>query len=100
MQNILIKPLVTEKSMQDAAVGRYTFAVNIDANKDQIAKEAKKAFAVDVVSVKTTTVKGKSKRAGRKRLVVKTSPGKKAIIQVKPGQKIDLFDIAEGSKHA
>lgn len=100
MNDILIKPLITEKSMQDAAAGRFTFVVNIDVNKDQIAKAVRKAFSVDVVSVKTTTTKGTNKRAGRKRLVTKTSSWKKAIIQLKPGQKIDLFDVTEGGKNA
>jgi len=96
MQSILIKPLITEKSMQDAARGRYTFAVNIDVNKSQIAFEAKKTFGVTVVSVKTVTIKGKTIRAGKKRMERVTSSWKKAIIEVAKGQKIDLFDVTEG----
>lgn len=84
--------------MQDASIGKYTFEVNIDANKNQIAQEITKAFTVEVVSVKTITLKGTSKRVGKKRLTVKTSSWKKAIIQVKPGQKIDLFDTTENAK--
>ncbi len=98
MNNIFIKPLITEKSMQDASIGRYTFEVNIDANKNQIRTSAKNTFGVDVVSVKTITLKGTSKRVGKKRLTAKTSSWKKAIIQVKPGQKIDLFDTTENAK--
>lgn len=100
MNSILIKPLITEKSMQDAAIGRYTFAVDIDANKSQIAQEAKKAFGVTVVSIKTVTVKGKSIRVGEKRMESRTSPWKKAIIEVAKGQKIDLFDVTENAQKA
>lgn len=96
MNTILIKPLVTEKSMQDAAAGRFTFAVNIDSNKSEIAKEVNKSFGVNVVSVKTVTIVGKTVRAGRKRMESISSPWKKAIVEVKKGQKIDLFDVTEG----
>ena len=93
--SFLIRPLVTEKSMQDASLGRYTFEVDIDANKSQIAFEVQKSFSVGVVSVKTITLKGQNKRAGKKRMLTKSSPWKKAIIEVKKGQKIDLFDVTE-----
>ena len=96
--NTLVKPLITEKSMQDAAKGRFTFAVDIAANKTKIAQEAKKTFGVDVVSVKTITMKGLNKRSGKKRMLTKSSPWKKAIIEVKSGQKIDLFDTTENAK--
>ena len=93
--SILVRPVITEKSMADAANGRYTFAVEIAANKAEIAAEIKKTFPVSVVSVKTITVQAKTKRAGKSRKEVTTGAWKKAIVEVGKGQKIDLFDVAE-----
>lgn len=98
--NVLIRPLVTEKSMQDGASGRFTFVVDIDADKITIAKAAKEVFGVDTVAVKTITMKGQNKRAGRKRMEVAGQPWKKAVIELPKGQKIDLFDVTEEHKHA
>ncbi len=96
--NFLIRPVVTEKSMQNVSHNRYTFAVAISANKAQIASEVKKTFGVTVLSVKTITVKGKTKRAGKRRIETKTTPWKKAIIEIAKGQKIDLFDTTENAE--
>ena len=96
MQDILIKPLVTERSMQEAALGRFTFQVDLDANKKQIADQVAKLFNVHPVKVQTSIVKGKTKRAPRTRTYIKESPYKKAVVQLKPGEKVELFDIQEG----
>ncbi len=101
MASVLIRPLITEKSMREATVGRFTFAVDIAANKNQIAQEVANTFKVKPISIQTITVKGKTKRAGRRRVETKASSWKKAIIKLSPGQKIDLFDVTEGEqKHA
>ena len=96
--NILIRPVITEKSMQDAAKNRYTFAVAVEANKAEIAKEVAKNFSVKVLSVKTITVKGKTRRTGKTRQEIKTSPWKKAIVEIEKGQKIELFDTTENAQ--
>jgi len=84
--------------MQDAANGRYTFAVDLAANKPQIANEVAKTFAVKVLSVRTIVVKGKTHRSGKLRLEMKTGSWKKAIVELEKGQKIDLFDVTDNAK--
>lgn len=95
MTNILIKPIITEKSMQDAASHRYTFAVAISANKAEIAKEVVKSFGVKVLKVKTSVIKGKMRRAGKMRREIQTASWKKATVEVRPEDKIALFDVTE-----
>ena len=91
--SILISPLITEKSMVNAGKGKYTFKVANSADKLSIKKEVEKKFSVNVVAVTTIIVKGKVKRSGKKRLQKRTPDWKKAVVALKPGQKIDLFEL-------
>lgn len=93
--HILKQPIITEKSLQDAANHVFTFEVAKTANKDQIKTAVQLAYNVDVVKITTTTTPSKSYSTGRRRLVKSTTLGKKARIQLKPGQKINLFEIEE-----
>lgn len=93
--NILIKPLITEKAMREAQLGRFTFAVAKGANKAEIGRAVKEAFKVDPIAVQTVTMPAKTRRSGKSRQEVEGRPWKKAIISLKPGQKIDLFDVTE-----
>jgi large subunit ribosomal protein L23 len=88
--HVLIKPIITEKSMAGSSTGRYTFRVHPQANKILIKQAAKKYLNIDVVQVNTSWVGGKSRRFGRTQGTTKS--WKKAIITVKPGQKIALFE--------
>ena len=90
----LIKALLTEKTMQDAHGGKYTFHVAITAGKRDIKKDVEKQFGVNVVSIKTITLPGKSKTAGPKRTKSAKVPWKKAVLTLKPEQKIDLFEVS------
>lgn len=90
---ILLKPLITERSLKDAAVGRFTFAVALAATKPQIAQAVSGQFKVHVINVKTAIVKGKSRRAGKRRLSIRVASWKKAIVSLKTGEKIDLFEV-------
>jgi large subunit ribosomal protein L23 len=92
MTDILIKPIITEKSMNHAANGKYTFLVGLHTDKKNIKRVVEKLFTVHVVSVMTTIVKGKSLRAGVRRIEIKKRPFKKAIVEVKKGEKIPLFE--------
>lgn len=92
--NILIKPVVTEKSMEDVTKSKFTFIVNRDADKTMIKKEIETQFNVNVIAIRTMHVKGKRKRVGARRAEVKESVAKKAIVTLKAGQKIALFDMA------
>lgn len=91
--NILLKPIITEKSTKNTAKNLYTFKVALKANKFEIKKAIEKTFNVNVTDIKTIILKGKTKRAGKRRLEVKKSSWKKAIISLKPEQKIDLFEV-------
>jgi large subunit ribosomal protein L23 len=90
--NIIIKPLITEQSMKSVDGGKYSFAVARFASKTAIKAAIKKLFGVNVVSVATSVVKGKTKRVGAKRQEIKQSLWKKAIVTVKKGEKIGIFE--------
>jgi large subunit ribosomal protein L23 len=89
---MLIKPIITEKSMRDAATGRYTFWVGMTDNKTVIGHEVAKVFGVEVVRVATSIRSGKTKRAGKKRVAVTRPDWKIAVVTIKKGQKIGLFE--------
>ncbi len=84
------RPVVTEKSTILAGADRYVFEVASTANKIQIKEAVETAFNVDVVSVRTMTMPGKMRRVRKNRGM--TSPWKKAIVEVQPGQKIEVFE--------
>lgn len=95
MSNVLIKPIITERSMMDASHGRFTFQVDLSANKSQIAAEVAAVFNVHPVDVHTMIVKGTSKRSLKARKLIKGANFKKAVVMLKAGEKIGLFDITE-----
>ena len=91
-QDIIIKPIITEHSMDCLAEGKYTFKVAKDANKIEIAKAVEKLFkGVKVAKVNTMNVRGKKKRMGRYEGY--TPSWKKAIVTLEEGSKtIEFFD--------
>lgn len=84
---------MTEASLAAAKKNWYTFAVPVGANKNEIREEVEKVFGVKVLAVKTAIVPGKTRRNLRARKTSRLSNWKKAMVQVKEGQKIDLFDV-------
>lgn len=64
-QDIIIKPIITENSMEGLGLKKYTFKVNKNANKIEIAKACEELFGVKVQKVNTISVKGRFKRMGR-----------------------------------
>ncbi|MCK5087263.1 MAG: 50S ribosomal protein L23 [Melioribacteraceae bacterium] len=95
MHNILIKPLITEKMTElTERENKYGFIVDFRANKIEIANAIKNKFEVDVLAVNTIRYKGKMKTqfTRRGRFSGKTPQYKKAIITLKEGQSIDLFE--------
>ncbi len=96
---MIIKPVLTEKSMAASQKGKYTFWITLTMTKEQVKSEAKKLFGVDVVSVKTIKVKGEHKKSLRG-VKTHTNSRKKAIIEVKSGQKIELFEEQKGKAKA
>lgn len=94
--NILIRPVITEKSMDEAGRGRFTFVVTNGATKPDIKKAVEEQFKVNVVSVQTLTTKGRGARVGKRRTQVELKSVKKAIVKLVDGQRIDLFEVQEG----
>jgi len=88
---VLLRPVITEKSMTETNTGRYTFAVVKDASKLEIAQAVAEAFKVDVLAVNTSTVKGKTRRVGKR--VGKKSDWKKAIVTLAAGQRIERYFV-------
>ncbi|MCQ2448719.1 MAG: 50S ribosomal protein L23 [Clostridia bacterium] len=90
-QDIIIAPLITEKSMSGIADKKYAFKVAKDANKYQIADAIEELFKVKVAKVNTMHMRGKNRRMGR--YEGKTASWKKAIVTLKEDSKtISFFD--------
>jgi large subunit ribosomal protein L23 len=94
---IILRPVISEKSIDESGRGKYTFAVHNDANKIQIkaaVEELYKSEKITVVGVNVLTTKAKEKRRGtrRGRITGYTTPWRKAIITLAPGQKIEFFE--------
>jgi large subunit ribosomal protein L23 len=93
-QDVIIHPVISEKSMDEAQRGKYTFAVHDDANKLQIAAAVAELFKVEVVNVNVMTTKSKVLRGRftRNRVGGRSTPWRKAIVTIAPGQKIEFFE--------
>lgn len=89
---ILNKPIISEKSMKLAQSSLYTFEVNKEATKPLIAKAVADKFNVKVVGVKVVNVKGRIKAQKRVRKNYQSPGFKKAMVQLKKGEKIALFE--------
>ncbi len=94
-RDVIIAPMITEKSMTGTVVNQYTFEVHPQATKTQIRHAVNEIFKVDVVKVNTTNVLGKMKNFARRgvRTAGKQSDWKKAVVTLKPGQKIELGGV-------
>ncbi|MFR8104369.1 MAG: 50S ribosomal protein L23 [Clostridia bacterium] len=94
-EDVIIKPIITEKSNDSIQEGKYTFKVNRKATKVDIAKAVEKLFEVKVLKVNTITVKGKEKRVGAH--LGKTSDWKKAIVTIDTNPA-DMKYLSKGGK--
>ena len=83
LHQVIKKPLITEKSTREASRGKYTFAVDKVATKGEIEQAVEKTFGVTVLDVQSANVRGKAKK----------SDWKKAVVTVKEGEKIELFEV-------
>ncbi len=90
LYDVLRRPLITEKNTVLQAQNKYVFEVADKANKPLIKQAVEKAFKVKVTAVNVAIVPGGSRRVGRR--VVTTQPWKKAIVTLKPGEKIEFFE--------
>jgi large subunit ribosomal protein L23 len=90
---ILIKPVVSEKSYNQITENRYTFRVHPDAHKTQVRQAVEELFDVKVTSVNIVQMPAKPKRRG---MIKGTKSGwKKAIVELKAGDKIEIFEGAQ-----
>ena len=87
---IVIHPIITEKSTEKQETGKYSFKVNKRANKKEIMKAVKDTFAVEPVSCNIMNIRGKKKKVRYK--LGYTSSWKKAIVTLKEGDKIEIFE--------
>jgi large subunit ribosomal protein L23 len=86
---VIIRPVVSEKSYVLSAANRYTFRVHPDAHKTQIRQAVQELFDVRVIEVRTLSVKSKPKRRGA--ISGRTRTWKKAIVQLRAGDTIPIF---------
>lgn len=93
IRDVIIAPIITEKSMKDASVGRYTFKVATATNKPLIKQAIADKFKVKVLKIMVSLVKGKTDRRGVKREEFVKTAWKKATVQLAKDQKIGLFDV-------
>lgn len=91
-RQVIVEPVISEKSYALMADGKYTFRVADRAHKTQISQAVTEIFGVGVVGVNTSTVKSKPKRRGNH--LGKTRSWKKAIVELAPGERIELFEGA------
>jgi len=94
---VILRPIISEKSMDEAGRSKYTFAVHNDANKIQIKAAVEELWikeGVRVIGVNVLTTKSKEKSRGTKRgrITGRTTPWRKAIVTLAPGQKIEFFE--------
>lgn len=87
---VLRHPVITEKNTDLQALGKYSFEVAGEANKQQIKEAVEKAFKVKVSAVNVIMVRGKGRRIGRYQVL--TRSWKKAIVTLKPGDSIQFFE--------
>jgi large subunit ribosomal protein L23 len=93
---VIIRPVISEKTFALAEAGKYTFRVHDHAHKTEIRQAIEQLFEVNVVDVRTASVKSKPKRRGH--TSGRSRQWKKAIVEVRPGQTIPIFRGLEGSE--
>jgi large subunit ribosomal protein L23 len=93
---VIIRPVVSEKTYVLADAGKYTFRVHEKAHKTQIRQAIEELFDVKVMAVRTASVKSKPKRRGQ--TSGRTRQWKKAVVQVREGDTIPIFQGLEGAE--
>jgi large subunit ribosomal protein L23 len=91
-RSVIIKPVISEKTYALIAAGKYTFRVDDRAHKFEIRDAVEQAFGVEVVKVRTSKVRSKPKRRGIN--TGRTRSWKKAVVELAPGDTIELFEGA------
>jgi large subunit ribosomal protein L23 len=92
MDKVIIKPIISEKSLKDAKAGWYTFLVSKDASKEDIKRAVERLFDVQVKGVLTNIIKGKDVKFNRRGRRIEKIYYKKARVKLGKDQKIDIFE--------
>ncbi len=95
MEDIQIKPFITEKSLQLASKGWYTFATRDHASKPVVAAIIARLYTVTVTKIRSILMSGKTRRVGRKMNVVSKPNWKKILVRLAKGQKIPVFEVTQ-----
>ncbi len=90
LSEVLRRPLITEKSTALQSHNKYVFQIAEGANKMMIRQAVEKAFKVTVTGVNVVTMRGKTRRVGRRQIT--TEPWRKAIVTLRAGDKIEFFE--------
>ncbi len=93
---VIIRPIISEKTVVLSEAGKYTFRVHDRAHKTQIRQAVEGLFDVKVLQVRTASVKSKPKRRGQ--TAGRTRAWKKAVVQVREGDTIPIFGGLEGAE--
>ena len=94
IRDVIIAPIITEKSMHDAGLNKFTFKVAKEANKPLIKNAIEKKFKVKVLKTYVSLVKGRTDKRGIRKQEFVKSAWKKATVSLPKDQKIALFDVA------
>ena len=90
IHRVLVKPTITEKSTILQETGKYTFEVAPKANKVEVKEAVERSFGVTVLDVNISKLRGKRKRYGPR--IAKQPDVKKAVVTLKPGDRINLIE--------
>jgi len=90
---IIMSPVISEKSIARTTTNQYTFIVTKDATKKEIANAVTEKFNVTVLDTKVVNVRGKKVRFGKSRREGQRQDKRKAMVVIKAGQKIELFEM-------
>ena len=92
---VIKRPIISEKSTHAVGHSKFTFEVAITSSKYAVAEAVEALYKVNVINVTTSVVPGKTKRVPGTRRSYKATKWKKAVVELKAGQKIGLFDFGE-----
>lgn len=98
LYSVLVRPVVTEKSMASQSLGKYVFFVNAKATKIDIQNAVEKMYSVHVTAVNMIPVRAKTRLVARGRSMTKRPAGVKAIVTLKKGETLDTQKISEEKK--